>query len=368
MALCRQDLILENLMNSDALPGRLGNPDTTLLTDPRSDPRIVAALEAMGALGGDIEAANADSSYQECLAYCQAFEDSAAAAHPMMEAAMPEFPGVDCRTEIIKGVDGNDITLYIAAPNSPAKAPRPCILHTHGGGMVLMTAADPGFVRWRSTIANEGIVVVGVEFRNGGGALGNHPFPAGLNDCSSALKWTYDNKAALGISTITISGESGGGNFAIATTLKAKQDGDLDYVDGVYAMCPYISGAYANPPAELLSLEENNGYSMDCDMMASLVKVYDPQNQHSTNPLAWPYHASTAELAGLPPHIISVNELDPLRDEGLAFFRKLQAAGVSAVARTVHGTHHAGDVSLPDITPDIYQETLRSLSGFVKSL
>lgn len=102
--------------------------------------------------------------------------------------------------------------------------------------------------------------------------------------------------------------------------------------------------------------------------MASLVKVYDPNLEHSSNPLAWPYHASAEELSGLPPHIISVNELDPLRDEGLEFSRKLQAAGNSAVARTVHGTHHAGDLSIPDITPDIYAESLRSLCGFVRSL
>ena len=38
-------------------------------------------------------------------------------------------------------------------------------------------------------------------------------------------------------------------------------------------------------------------------------------------------HASASDLTGLPPHVISVNELDPLRDEGLAYYRKLLAAG-----------------------------------------
>ena len=65
--------------------------------------------------------------------------------------------------------------------------------------MVLMTAADPNFVRWRKSIAATGLVVVGVEFRNGGGKLGNHPFPAGLNDCASGLRWVHENRAALGI-------------------------------------------------------------------------------------------------------------------------------------------------------------------------
>jgi acetyl esterase/lipase len=45
------------------------------------------------------------------------------------------------------------------------------------------------------------------------------------------------------------------------------------------------------------------------------------------NPLAWPYWASQEELKGLPPHVISVNELDPLFDEGISYYRKLLHAG-----------------------------------------
>ena len=53
---------------------------------------------------------------------------------------------------------------------------------------------------------------MGVEFRYAAGALGPHPFPAGLNDCYAGLEWTFANKAALSISTIVVTGESGGGN------------------------------------------------------------------------------------------------------------------------------------------------------------
>ena len=354
-------------MNSQHLPGRLGDPASTFLTDRRADPRIVAALEAAGDLGAGVDPIGPHASYEACLAYCSAFETAAAQAHPLMEVVMPAFNDVVVTSEVIKGVDSNDITLHIHKPKH-ASGPRPCIVHIHGGGMVLMTAADPGFRRWRSALAEAGLVVVGVEFRNGGGRLGNHPFPAGLEDCASALKWTHEQRKSLGISTIVLSGESGGGNLALATALKAKQEGWLNCVDGVYAMCPYISGLYASPPAQLLSLKENDGYTLDCAMMSALVKVYDPNNDHAKNPLAWPYHAAIEDLSGLPPHIISVNELDPLRDEGLEYYRKLIRAGNSALARTVHGTNHAGDLSFPDIASDLYQETLRSLCGFAHSL
>ena len=354
-------------MTDFRLPGRLGNPDMTLEQDERIDPRIVNALTEAGALQTVESPVSAESSYTECLEFCRSFEAVNMAAHPQMMAAMPSFVDVQSTTETITGADGNPIKLYIDQPAQRSGA-LPCVVHTHGGGMVLMTADDPGFIRWRKSLASMGVMVIGVEFRNGGGVLGDHPFPAGLNDCASAAKWAQANKMALGISSIVISGESGGGNLCIATTLKAKQEGWLDAIDGVYAMCPYISGLYANPPRELPSLRENDEYMIGCRMMGVLAKVYDPNGDNATNPLAWPYHACSQDLEGLPPHVISVNELDPLRDEGLVFSRKLLAAGVPTVTRTVNGTPHAGDQAFPDAIPDVFFETLRSLYGFARSL
>ena len=66
--------------------------------------------------------------------------------------------------------------------------------------------------------------------------------------------------------------------------------------------------------------------------------------------------------------MISVNQLDPLRDEGLAYYVKLAAAGVSAVSRTVNGTCHAGDCLFFDAIPDVVQATLRDIKGFADSL
>ena len=349
------------------LPGKLGNPDSTLESDPRAHPKIIEALVAVGGFGEGIPLPGTQASYEDCLEYCSVFENSSAEANAILLEILPIQESVKTSRETIAGVDGNEIQLYIHRPEQ-STGPVPCIVHTHGGGMVIASATDPNFVRFRDSLAAGGMVVIGVEFRNGGGRLGNHPFPAGLNDCASAVQWAFANKDKLGISSIVISGESGGGNLAIATTLKAKQEGWSEQVDGVYAMCPYISGAYANPPTELLSLHENNGYMMDCAMMATLVKVYDPTGSDATNPLAWPYFADNSDLEGLPPHVISVNELDPLRDEGLVFYRKLLAAGVAAVGRTVHGTTHAGDQSFPDVIPEIYNDTVRSICGFANSL
>lgn len=159
-----------------------------------------------------------------------------------------------------------------------------------------------------------------------------------------------------------------GATWHSQTTLAATRDGWVDEIADVYAQCPYISGAYDDPPAELTSLAENDGYFISGPQMGALARAYDPDGGHRDDPLAWPLRADLDELAGLPPHVISVNQLDPLRDEGLAYATKLAAAGVSVVSRTVNGTRHAGDCPFRDALPEMYLATVRDIAGFARSL
>jgi len=350
------------------LPGRLGDPTRLLNSDSRADPRMVAVLASLELDGAPPPMpVNADSPNEAVLEYLAVAEAGYAMLFDALFNDLPPVEGVTSETQVITGVDGNDINLYIHRPTE-VDGPIPAIVHTHGGGMVIMKAANTNYVRWRDELAATGMVVVGVEFRNGGGELGPYPFPAGLNDCASATQWVNANREALGISSLILSGESGGGNLAVATTLKAKRDGWLEAIDGVYAQCPYISNLYGTPPPELPSLYENDGYFLNGEMMDVLARAYDPSGENSQNPLAWPYFATTDDLAGLPPHVISVNELDPLRDEGLALYRKLLAAGVSTASRTVNGTCHGGDCLMPQAMPEVYNATINSIKAFADSV
>ena len=77
-----------------------------------------------------------------------------------------------------------------------------------------------------------------------------------------------------------------------------------NYIDGVYAQCPYISNPYDKDEGELKSLTENDTYFLRGDMNNIMASLYNGVD--SKNPLAWPYHADKISLRGLPPHVISL--------------------------------------------------------------
>jgi acetyl esterase/lipase len=351
-----------------ALPGRLGDPEASLATDPRCDPRMVAALEPFGLhVRGPEPPVTRNTPREELLAYCAEAEAGFEAVFAALFAGLAPVEGVTSDTLAVQGVDQNRIPLYLHRP-AGADGPLPCVFHIHGGGMVLLEAAGPSYVRWRDELAARGVLVAGVEFRNGAGKLGAHPFPAGLDDCVSALRWVIDNADEIGASKVVVSGESGGANLTLAVTHRAKREGWLGDIAGVYAQCPYISNLYATKPPELVSLHENDEYFLGCALMDALAAVYDPGGAHATDPLCWPHHATVEELSGMPPHVVSVNELDPLRDEGLAYYRKLVQAGVPTVGRLVSGTCHAGDLLFPRAMPEVYAASARDVVGFVTAL
>ena len=359
---------MTSIESAPTLPGRLGSPDLQLRDDPRADPRMVQAMASLGLdVAPEPAPVDATSPIDAILDYATEAEAGFGGAFGSLFSDLPPVEGVTSRTEVIEGVDGNALTLYVHRPATP-DGPLPCIVHTHGGGMVMLTAADQNFVRWRDELAASGLIVIGVEFRNGAGVLGNHPFPAGLNDCASGVRWAYGHREQLGISTIVVSGESGGGNLSAAVALKAKAEGWLAELDGVYSQCPYISNAWAEKSPDLPSLYENDDYFLNVGMMGAIARAYDPEGTNADNPLAWPLLAERADLAGLPPHVISVNELDPLRDEGLRYAQKLLGAGVAVVSRTVNGTCHAGDMMFRGAMPDVYAATVRDIRGFAASL
>ena len=144
-----------------------------------------------------------------------------------------------------------------------------------------------------------------------------------------------------------MSGESGGGNLTLAVTLRAKREGTIGEIAGVYAQCPYISDAWATKPADLPSLHENDGYFIACDLMAVLAEVYDPGGANTTSHVPGRTGRRRPTSRGCRPTSSRSTSSTRCATRASPTTGALLDAGVSSVSRTVNGTCHAGDVHLP---------------------
>lgn len=348
--------------------GRHADNDSTLGSDPRSDPRMVEALSRFGLHGRQPSSGlTVASPLAERHEFATMSEEGMGAVLDVFAQELAGPDGVSSTTTTIAGVDGNDITLLISRPVDTT-GPMPALVHLHGGGMAFSSAADLVYIRLREHLAATGLVVVGVEFRNSSAKLGRYPYPAGLNDCASAARWVSANRDGLGATHLVVSGESGGGNLTLTLAHKAKREGWIDEIAGFYAQCPYISNRWLERCDDLPSLEENDGYFISREQAALYASLYNPDDTHAEDATCWAAMATDEELNGLPPHVISVNELDPLRDEGLQYYRRLLRAGVPTIGRVVAGTCHGGDLFFGSAMPDVFGASIRDVSGFAHSL
>ncbi|WP_232003041.1 alpha/beta hydrolase fold domain-containing protein [Mycobacterium sp. 1245801.1] len=262
--------------------------------------------------------------------------------------------------------DDNTVKIQFIRPEGDDAVP--CVYYIHGGRMQFSSCFLGNYKTWGRMIAGYGVAVAMVDFRNSvhpSSAPEVAPFPAGLNDCVSGLKWVHAQAESLGIDPqrIIVAGESGGGNLTLALGMQLKRDGHLDLAHGLYAMCPYIAGQWPLPQNP--SSTDNDGIFIHVQDNRSTM-AYGIEAFNERNPLAWPGFATTEDVRGLPPVVISVNECDPLRDEGIGFYRLLLHSEVPARCRQLMGTIHGVEV-LPVICPDIARSTAADIADFARS-
>lgn len=133
--------------------------------------------------------------------------------------------------------------------------------------------------------------------------------------------------------------------------------------DPPQALCPYIAGRWPHP--EHPSSVHNDGIFISI-ANNRIPLAYGIEALERGDPLAWPSFASESDLRGLPQTVISVNECDPLVDEGISFYRKLLAAGVPARCRQVMGAIHATEV-FPACAPDISANTANDIAYLART-
>jgi acetyl esterase len=246
----------------------------------------------------------------------------------MRELAGPpeEVAKVEDRT--IPGPSGVQIPFRIYTPSG--QGPLPVLAYFHGGGWVignLETVDAP----CRALANGAGCVVVSVDYR----LAPEHTFPAAAEDCYAATRWVAEHAAELGGDPrrIAVGGDSAGGNLAAVVSLMARDRGGpaLVFQLLVYPVTDY---SYDTP-----SYQENaEGYLLTRGAMVWFWDHYLSGGQDGRHPHASPLRAES--LANLPPALVITAEYDPLRDEGEAYAKRLEQAGVPVTLTRYPGMIH----------------------------
>lgn len=241
-----------------------------------------------------------------------------------------DISGVDVSEKTITQ-DGITVKLFIMRP-AGAGGVLPVFMFFHGGGWVL--GDFPTHQRFiRDLVVNSGAVAVHAEYTRSPEAK----YPVAVNECYAAAKWVAANGAEINVDgrRMAIVGNSVGGNLTAAVALMAKNKKGPEFKLQVL-FWPVTDASF-----ETVSY---NKYANDRFLTKKMMQWFwdnyttDPNQRNEI--YASPLRASLAELKGLPTTLIQTAENDVLRDEGEAYGRKLNEAGVSVSLVRYQGMIH----------------------------
>ena len=194
----------------------------------------------------------------------------------------------------------------------------PTVVFFHGGGFVLCSIESHD-AQCREICRRTASVVVSVDYRLAPEA----PFPAAVDDAIAATTWVLEHAGELGgdPSRVAVAGDSAGGNLA-AVTSQALRDKLLATLL-IYPVVDFRADSSYPSAVE----HATDGVILTGDAMAWFHSQYVPTGTDESDPRLSPVFGS---LAGLPPTVVTVAELDPLADQGRAYASALADAGVRA--------------------------------------
>ncbi|WP_428489666.1 alpha/beta hydrolase [Rhodopila sp.] len=279
------------------------------------------------------------------MAAFTAEQEQAAAAYPAVRAELPLAPHrrvndlLGLRTAVDGPVMADTADRFVEARGRRifcrvfrpvTDRVIPTLVYFHGGGWVWANV-DTHDRMTREYAAAGPVAVVSVDYALSPEAK----FPQALEECAAVVRWVRQHGAEWGLDPTRVfaGGDSAGGNLALATALLLRDTGG-----------PALAGVLANYPVsdarfDTFSYQEfgAGGFGLNTERMAFYWSVYVPHDIDRLHPLAAPLRA---DLAGLPPVMVLLAELDVLRSEGEALVAKLRAAGVAVETETFAGVVH----------------------------
>ena len=227
--------------------------------------------------------------------------------------------------------DGHTITIHIVKPKG-AKDNLPVFMFFHGGGWVL--GDYPTHKRLvRDLVVKSGAVAVFPDYT----PTPDAQFPVAINQAYAATKWVAENGKVIGVdgSRLAVAGNSVGGNMSTVVALMAKEKKGPKLAFQLL-LWPLIDADMSRPSYTKFA----QGRFLTTATMKWMWDMYIPNPEDRKQKYVSPINATVEELKGLPPALIQVAENDILYDEGIAYGRKLDEAGVATTVTVYTGMIH----------------------------
>jgi acetyl esterase/lipase len=244
--------------------------------------------------------------------------------------AKVELPKADVVERVISS-DGETVKLVVVRP-AGVQGLLPAFMFFHGGGWVLGDYATHERLV-RDLVAGSGATAVFVEYDRSPEAH----YPVAINQAYAATRWVATHGAEIGVDggRLAVLGNSVGGNMAAVVAMMAKDRG-TPRIRCQVLLWPVTNAAFDTGSYHQFA----DGYFLTRNMMKWFWDSYITEPRDRQDVYASPLRATNERLKGLAPALIQTAEMDVLRDEGEAYARKLDQAGVDIIATRYNGLIH----------------------------
>lgn len=228
--------------------------------------------------------------------------------------------------------DGITVNIHIVKPANAASENLPVFMFTHGGGWVL--GDYPTHRRLvRDLVVNSGAAAVFTDYTPSPEAQ----YPVAINQIYAATKWVAEHGKEIGVdgSNLAVAGNSVGGNMTAVICLMAKDKGG-PRIKFQLLLWPVTDADFSRDSWQ----KYGEGRFLTAPLMKWMWDNYLPDTEKRKEYYATPFSATTDQLKDLPPALVQLAENDILFDEGLAYARKLDEAGVPTTIQTYNGFIH----------------------------
>ena len=250
---------------------------------------------------------------------------------------------------------GGELPIRAYRPEAETTEALPTLVFYHGGGWTLGTLDSADDI-CRELAARVGCLVLSVDYR----LAPEHPFPAAVEDAFAALEWAATHADSLGgdLNRLSVAGTSAGGNLAAATAIRAAEGGPNLACQAL--LYPMIDHDFTRESYR----QHGNGPLLTREDVAWFWDSYLASPADAHNPLAAVLRVP--DLSDLAPAVVVTAGFDVLRDEGVAYARRLDDAGVRTEHRHYPTLSH-GFLSLTDDV-DRADEAMEEVAEAVREL